>query len=85
MLLFFIFRIFRLKRKTKIKSLEMNTFQAENIRCRQCQVEITAENEPLPRIDYKETEILNLKQQVQNLKGEIGGLKQELDEKDRKL
>ena len=63
----------------------MNEIQAENIRCRQCQVEITSENEPLPRIDYKETEILNLRQQVQNLKGEIGGLKQELGEKDRKL
>ena len=63
----------------------MKKFLAENLKCRQCQVGITSKNEPLPRIDYKETEILNLKQQVQNLQGEIGGLKQELDEKDTKL
>ena len=53
--------------------------------CRYCQTKITPENEKLPRIDYKETEILNLKQQVQNLRGEIGGLKQELVEMDTKL
>ena len=47
-------------------------------RCRYCQAKITAENELLPRIDYKETEILNLKQQVQNMK-------LQLDEKDAKL
>ena len=47
-------------------------------RCRYCQAKITAENELLPRIDYKETEILNLKQQIQNMKSL-------LDEKDSKL
>jgi hypothetical protein len=46
--------------------------------CRYCQAKITAENELLSRIDYKETEILNLKQQVQNMK-------LQLDEKDAKL
>ena len=56
-----------------------------NIRCRNCQVEITDENEPLPRIDYKATEILNLKQQILNLEGTIKRLKHELDEKDNKL
>ena len=34
--------------------------------CSYCLAIITAENELLPRIDYRETEILNLKQQVQN-------------------
>jgi hypothetical protein len=53
-----------------------------NVRCRQCQVQITSQNEPLPRINYKETEILNLKQQVQNLKGDNDRLKQELHAKD---
>jgi hypothetical protein len=35
--------------------------------CRYCQAKITAENELLPRIDYKETEILNLKQKLENM------------------
>ena len=56
-----------------------------NVRCRQCQVQITSQNEPLPRINYKETEILNLKQQVQNLKGDNERLKQELHTKDIKM
>ena len=47
-----------------------------NSKCRDCQAKITHENEPL--IDYRDTEILNLKQQVQYLK-------LELDEKDAKL
>ena len=46
--------------------------------CSYCLAIITAENELLPRIDYRETEILNLKQQVHNM-----GL--ELAEKNAKL
>ncbi len=57
----------------------------DDVRCRYCHAEITAKNELLPRIDYKETEILNLKQQIQILKNVIETLKQELDEKDMKL
>ena len=34
--------------------------------CSYCLAIRTPENELLPRIDYRETEILNLKQQVQN-------------------
>ena len=47
-------------------------------KCRYCQAKITDENELLPRIDYSETEILNLKQQIQNMK-------LELSEKDMQL
>lgn len=47
-------------------------------RCRYCQAKITAENEPFIRIDYRDTDILNLKQQIEYLK-------LELDEKDTKL
>ena len=36
-------------------------------KCRYFQAKITAENELLPRIDYKETEILNLKQQLEKM------------------
>jgi hypothetical protein len=50
----------------------------QNQNCSYCLAIITAENELLPRIDYRETEILNLKQQVQNM-----GL--ELAEKNAKL
>ena len=46
--------------------------------CSYCLAIITAETELLPRIDYRETEILNLKQQVHNM-----GL--ELAEKNAKL
>lgn len=49
-----------------------------NASCSYCKAKITAENEQLPRIDYRETEILNLKQQIQNLK-------QELTEKEKQL
>lgn len=56
-----------------------------NARCSYCQAELTAENEHLPRIDYRETEILNLKQQLQNLQSVMDSLKQELSEKDKKL
>ena len=34
--------------------------------CSYCLAKRTPENELLPRIDYRGTEILNLKQQVQN-------------------
>ena len=64
---------------TKNKNYESNA------RCSYCQAELTPENELLPRIDYRETEILNLKQQLQNLQSLIDSLKQELMIKDRKL
>ena len=46
--------------------------------CSYCLAIRTPENELLPQIDYRETEILNLKQQIQNMKFE-------LDEKDSQL
>lgn len=54
-------------------------------RCNYCQAKITPENEFLPRIDYKETEILNLKQQIQNSERLIEGLKLRLAENDKKM
>jgi ribosomal protein S18 len=63
----------------KIKSEPHNIDANEsNSKCRYCQSKISPENEPLMRIDYRDTEILNLKQQVQFLK-------LELDEKNAKL
>ena len=68
-----------------IKEAE-NIFKKENnARCSYCRAKMTAENEILPRIDYKETEIMNLNQQIQNLEGVIRALKQELVEKNKKL
>jgi hypothetical protein len=46
--------------------------------CSYYQPIIPAENEPLPIIDYKETEIWNLRQQIESFA-------QELDEKDKRL
>jgi len=69
----------------KLESIEFDDHEMGNVRCRHCQTKITSENEPFPRIDYKETEILNLKQQNQNLQREIDRLKQELGQKDKKL
>ena len=61
----------------KVKS-EPTTINESFSKCRYCQAKINSENELLPRIDYRETEILNLKQQIQNMKFE-------LDEKDSQL
>ena len=47
------------------------------VMCRFCQATITPQNKPLPIMDLKETEICNLKQQIQNLKKENERLKQE--------
>ena len=46
-------------------------------KCCYCLAEITPDNEKLPRIDYRETEILNLKQQIQNLQNVISSLRQQ--------
>ena len=54
-------------------------------KCCYCQAKITPENEVAPRMDYRETDILNLKQQIQNYKGVIKSLQQELDENEKKL
>ena len=54
-------------------------------RCSYCKATITAENEHLPRIDYRETEILNLRQENKYFENEIKILKRELHEKDSKL
>ena len=54
----------------KVKS-EPQLINESYSKCRYCQAKITAENELLPRIDYRETEILNLKSQIQNLKQEL--------------
>ena len=56
-----------------------------NARCSYCKATITVENEHLPRIDYRETEILNLRQENKYFEIEIKSLKQELHEKDNKL
>ena len=53
--------------------------------CCYCQAKKTIENEQLPILNCRETEILNLKEQIQNFKGVIKSLQQELDEKDSKL
>jgi hypothetical protein len=64
----------------------MDNIQAnKNANCRYCRAILTTENEFLPRIDYRETEILNLKQQIQNFKGIINSLQHDLDDKDSKL
>jgi hypothetical protein len=46
-------------------------------KCCYCLAEITPDNKQLPRIDYRETEILNLKQQIQNLQNVISSLRQQ--------
>ena len=56
-----------------------------NARCSYCKATIAAENEHLPRIDYRETEILNLKQENKYFEIEIKSLKQELHEKEKTL
>jgi len=63
--------------------LESNSINNNNHkdRCHCCPNKTTPENELLPVIYYKETEILNLKQQIQHLHLEIGCLKQESDSK----
>ena len=42
-----------------------------NSKCPYCQSKITAENELKERIDDRESEILNLKNQIQNLRFEL--------------
>ena len=64
-----------IKIKTEPHNIDTNKSYSK---CRHCQAQITSENEPLIRIDYRDTEILNLKQQVQYLK-------LELEKKDAKL
>ena len=49
-----------------------------NAKCPYCQAKITTENELQERIEDRESEILNFKNQIQNLKFE-------LNEKDTKL
>ena len=70
--------------KIKTKSTAVNINQI-NARCRFCKAKQTAENKLLPRIDYKETENLNMKQQIKYFESEIQSLKQELHEKDNEL
>ena len=53
----------------QIKS-EPTTIES-NSKCPYCQAKITAENELQERIDDRESEILNLKNQIQNLKFEL--------------
>ena len=53
--------------------------------CCYCQAKITTEKEQFPKMNCRETEILDLKEQIQNFKGVIKSLQQELDEKDSKL
>jgi len=53
----------------------------DNARCRHCQTKITAEDDLMPSIDYRATEILILNQQIQNLQGENERIKQESDSK----
>ena len=55
------------------------------VMCRFCQATITSQNKPLPIMHLKENEICNHEQQIQNLKAVVESLKQELDEKDKKL
>ena len=42
-----------------------------NSKCPYCQAKITAENELRKRIDERESEILNLNNQIQNIKLEL--------------
>ena len=56
-----------------------------NKECRFCQAKQTSENELLKRINDRETEILNLKQENLNFKAVNKSLQRDLDEKDNKL
>ena len=56
-----------------------------NNECSYCQAKQTFENELLKRIDDRETEILNQKQEILNFKGVIKSLQKDLNEKDNKL
>ena len=56
-----------------------------NNECIYCQAKQTSENELLKRIDDRETEILNQKQEILNFKGVIKSLQKDLNEKDNKL
>ena len=62
--------------ETRIESIEFD-YNHRGFMCRYCQTKMTPENEALPRISCKENEILNLKQQIQNLQAENERLKQE--------
>ena len=55
------------------------------VRCGYCLAKITAENKDLPRIDYRETTILNQEQHIKNLEAEVESLKQQLAESKSKL
>ena len=68
----------------KVEPAIVNIIES-NARCRYCLAEISTENELLPRIDCRETGLLNLKQQIIYFESEIKSLKQELQEKDNKL
>ena len=70
---------------TVIKEVEDIFKKENNARCFYCRAKLTSEDELLPKIDYKETEIMNLNQQIQKLEGVIQALKQELVEKNKKL
>ena len=67
----------------KIKT-ELETINNEDSysKCHYCHhAKVKAENELFPKVDYRETKVMNLNQQIQNLEC----LKQELIEKNRKL
>lgn len=70
--------------KIKTEPTENNANDA-CVSCSYCQAKTTAEKEQLAIMNCRETEILDLKEQIQNFKGVIKSLQQELDEKDSKL
>jgi hypothetical protein len=85
---------FNLRFNLKKQINKMNQIKTERIEfeynesyvmCRYCQVKITPANKALPRMDHRENEICNQEQQIQNLEAVVESLKQELEEKDRKL
>ena len=71
--------------KTKMDKIKVEPTYINSNECRYCQAKQTPEKELLKRIDDRDTEILNLKQENLNFKAVNKSLQKELEEKDNRL
>lgn len=71
--------------KTNMHKIKIEPTAIVSNECSSCQTRLTAEIELLKRIDDREAEILNLKQEILNFKCVNKSLQQDLDKKDTKL
>ena len=71
--------------KINMDKIKVEPTVVNNNDSRYCQFKLESENELLKRINERETEILNLKQEILNFKAVNKRLHKDLKEKDNKL